>query len=376
MKKVYWDVYPAVTNCSYWSTTYIQTHLNSLFDFRQYLKIINNKDFEKLVKKDLRGKINWKKANQFFEEHTQFIDPLFFNENPEKASELWLSLLEIIAKASKNYGLMHKGTAYYHTGICSLFAQKHTEALQWLEYAYEEDLRLNEQGKLPKDYPAGWLLSLDSREKESVKGRDFEKTIELKRLIGLMLVEIKSKFGETFPISKFEKIAKDKILASNKRALRSSWASFLASFWEFERLKRFLRISPQKAEAQFEVNNFLVNLTLILETLIPYNTQNSDITLGGLYKRIIGPNYQFTFTNREKVFLSKDFPRTYQKINANLRLIESRENKLAVAFTLAYRIRNKTHHMFNEEFISLSMFYKMATRTYYTIFKVLADFYS
>ena len=381
MRRVRFGVYPAVTMTTYQTSQYIQRELDNIADFHSYQKLIKSEEFGKLLKDDLKSILkrnsdrkSWEKANNFFEEHGQFIDPYFATKNPGKASELWLELLEIVTKAdSKKYDSIHKGTAYYFAGIWSLFAEKYTEGLQWLEYAYEEDLRLNEPRRPPEEYPAAWLLTLDLRENKSEKGNDFEKTRELVKLLDEIFNEINSEFKKSFRRMNLAKIAREKVLTSRKRALRSSWASLLASIWDFKRLQRFLAISPQKTEAQFEVNNFLVNLTLVLETFIPRHNlpEESDGTLAELYRYEIKEMYGFSYKNRNKVFLCQDFPNTYQGIGSKLKRIERQENKLKVAFTLSFRIRNQTHHMFNEEFISLSLFKMVTIRVYYSIFSVL-----
>ncbi len=354
--------------------------LGKQYTIADYKTLINSPEFSKLIEKDLSLIQNWNSADKFFEEHTLFIINSFLSGKQTLGIEMWLSLLERIEQINHDkYHKIHKGTAYYHAGVYSLFSGHYENAFQWFEYAFEEDLKLER-----RETPSVWILTFDTRENQREKGNEYEYTknylCEIKQIIKKIVLH-DSRFNLT--IDSLRGIIKSKVIfgSSSSRSLRSAWASLLASFLYCEEVERFLKISPNSGEAQTIINNFLVTLTLILETLIKKSPKATNIhlqkgDLGEIYKKVISPNYGFTYTN-DKCFLSNhQISKNYSNMLNEIIEAEKSEDKVAVAFTVCQRVRNVSHHIFNEDFINEELFRNLALRIYYSIFSVIEKLYT
>lgn len=362
------------------STKFLEISLRGKnYTIDEYKFLINTSQFYEFVRKDFLFIEKYEAADTFFQEHTLFIINSFLSGKQILGIEMWLSLLERIEKIdASNYKKIHKGTAFYHAGIYSLFANHFDKAFQWLEYALEEDIKT---GRIPlPGTPAMWILTFDTREEESFKGNDYGYTQKLLYEIKGFLDRIRtydSRFSITGDL--LRSIIISKIVTNNSsRPLRSAWAALLASFLEYGENERFLKISPQSKEAQFTVNNFLVNLTLILETLIKKSPKANNITLkkeniNELYEKIIAPNYGFTY---EKSFFQSQISKRYSCMLSEIEDADKKEDKIEVSFITAQRVRNKSHHIFNEEFIDNILFETLCLRIYYAIFSVIEKLYS
>ncbi len=361
------------------STRFLEINLRGRnYTIDEYKSLINTSQFYNLVRKDFSFIEKYETADKFFQEHTLFIINSFLSGKQILGIEMWLSLLERMKKIDAlNYNKIHKGTAFYHAGIYSLFANNFDKAFQWLEYALEEDIKTK---RIPSPgTPAMWILTFDTREGEDLKGNDYgyaQKLLyEIKRFLDKIRIH-DSRFNITGDL--LRSIIISKIVTNNSpRPLRSAWAALLASFLEYNENERFLKISPQSKEAQFTVNNFLVNLTLILETLIKKSPKANNITLkrediNELYKKIIAPNYGFT----DKSFFQSQISKRYSCMLNEIEDADKKEDKLAVSFITAQRIRNNSHHIFNEEFIDNILFENLCLRIYYAIFSVIEKLYS
>lgn len=295
--------------------------------------------------------------------------------------EMWLSLLERIEQIDpQNYQNIHKGTAFYHAGIYSLFSNHFADAYQWFEYSFEQDIKT---GRIPDPGTSSlWILTFDSRENQSTKGNDYEYTKKISCKVNQLLNQIRvydPSFNQTE--NSLRGIIKSKIVtAQSERSLKSAWSSLLSSLLEYSEIERFLKISPLANEGQFKVTTFLVNLTLILETLIKKSPKASSISLsngqiGEIYEKIIAPNYGFTYDQSRCFLSSKTITKDYSKILLDINSAESSEDRLAVSFTIAQRVRNSSHHIFNEEHINLQVFSNISLRIYYAIFSVIERLY-
>lgn len=65
----------------------------------------------------------------------------------------------------------------------------------------------------------------------------------------------------------------------------------------------------------------------------------------------------------------------YTKIYADLQKAEKKPDKLAVAYQLAYEVRNHSHHLFNEEEISDKVFNNIFLRLSYSIIMTINKLY-
>lgn len=352
--------------------------LGKTFTIDDYKSLINTPEFSNLIKKDFSLIKTWQAADSFFQEHTIFILNSFLSGKQTLGIEIWLSLLERIVQVdSREYNRVHKGTAYYHAGVYSLFSGHYGKAFQWFEYALEQDLKLQRN-----EAPSIWILTFDTRENQPERGNEYEYTRRLLCKIQQIINEITlydSRFSLT--TDSLRGIIKSKIVNnSSSRSLRSAWASLLASFLEHNETERFLRISPNSNEAQVIINNFLVNLTLILETLIKNSPKATSVLLqrsdiGELYQKIIAPNYNLIYT-QNKCFLSNcEITKNYVNMLNEITQAELSENKIAVSFTLCQRVRNASHHIFNEDFINEELFRNLIRRIYYAIFSVIEKLY-
>jgi hypothetical protein len=352
--------------------------LGKQYTIDDYKSLINSQKFAESVQNDFSLIENWQAADKFFQEHTIFIINSFLSGRQILGIEMWLSLLERIKQIdSNNYTKIHKGTAYYHAGVYSLFSGHYEKAFQWFEYALEQDLKLQRN-----DTPSVWILTFDARENQPERGTEYEYTQKLVCRIQQIINEIKIyDFRFDLTADSLRGIIKSKIVNNlSSRSLRSAWASLLANFLEYEEVELFLKISPNSQEAQAIVNNFLLELTLILETVIKKSQKVSIITLkrgdiGELYKRIIAPIYNLIY-NKDKCFLSNaQISKDYSKMLNEIKQAEVTEDKLAVAFTVCQRVRNASHHIFNEDFINEELFRNLALRIYYAILSVIEKLY-
>lgn len=365
------------------SSKYLKTNLETSYNAAEYLDLINTPEFTKLVKKDFQSIQTWEAANKFFEEHTTFIHPFPFRGRPIAGIELWLNLLERLLQIDPtNYERIHKGTPYYHAGIYSLFATKYTEAFEWFGYGFEQDIRI---GRVPNPgTPSLWILTFDTREGHAQRGADYGNTQKLLTEIESLIQNIylfDSRFTITPP--SLRGIIKSKIIIDGAtRALRSSWADFLAILMSHDYVKKIIRVSPNQEEAQLSAHNTLSRLTLILETLIKqipnfsnYSNVNIKSQFGKLIENIIAPEYGYTYSGTKSV-INTNIRKNYNEILNDIRTAEgSGEDKLAICFTVAQRIRNYSHHMFNEEYITEETFESLYLRLAYCILSIIVKFY-
>jgi hypothetical protein len=128
-------------------------------------------------------------------------------------------------------------------------------------------------------------------------------------------------------------------------------------------------------------HNTLSRLTLILETLIKqipnyssYSNVNQNSQLGDLLQHIIASEYGFSY-NSGNCFISNQIKKNYLHILNDIHSAESTNDKLAVAFTVAQRIRNYSHHLFNSEYISEETFENIYLRIIYCILSIIIKFY-
>ena len=365
------------------SSNYLQINLSNSYTYAEYLDLINTPHFAELIKLDFQSIQTWQAADTFFQEHTQFIHPFTFTGKPITGIELWLNLLERLQQIdTTNYGRVHKGTPYYHAGIYSLFATKYTEAFEWFGYAFEQCIRT---GRIPiPGTPSLWMLTFDTREGHAKKGKDYGTTQKLVSEIESVIQNIylcDSRFMMTS--NQLRGIVKSKIIISGStRALRSAWANTLSIFMSHDNINKFIRIAPHQEEAQLSAHSTLSSLTLILETLIKqipnYSSFHirSDVQVGELMRNIIAPTYGYAYTSRTSV-ISGNIRKDYLTILNDIRTAENNgEDKLAISFSVAQRIRNQSHHMFNEEYISEETFENIYLRLVYCILSVIITFYA
>jgi hypothetical protein len=361
------------------STIYLRNNLGTSYRVPDYLNLIYDPSFETLIRNDLNTIKTTKAADDFFAEHAVFINPSQFLDKPVIGIDLWLRLLERIEQSNPEiYSQIHKGTPYYHAGILSLFATKYLEAFEWLGYAFEQDIRLSNQ-----ETPAIWLLSFDSREDHEFVGMEYGKTklllCELEAIFKwIKLHDPRFKYNE----DTLRGIAKAKILtATYTRPLLSAWASLLSIFLSHRDILRYLRIAPSSAEAQLSIHDALSNLTLILETLIkespsyPISGLNKDSQLGELLEKIIGPAFAIKWDNSKNSLIQSSITKDYEKILGEISAAEHCDDKIAVAFTVAQRVRNKAHHLFHEKYLNEETFECLYYRIIYAILRVIFKFY-
>ncbi len=355
--------------------------LGKQFTLDDYRDLINSPEFADLTKKDLSLIKTWQASDKLFEEHTIFIMNTFLSGRQMLGIEMWLSLFERIEQIDpQNYQRVHKGTGYYHAGIYSLFSNHYDDAYQWFEYAFEQDIKT---GRFPTPGTSSlWILLFDPRENQPTKGMDYEYTKKIVCKINQFLSQIKlydSSFTQTD--NSIRGIVKSKIVTDlATRSLRSAWSSLLASLLEYSDVERSIKISPRANEAQFKVNKFLVNLTLILETLIKKSPKASSISLnkgeiGEIYEKIVAPEYSWTYDKSKCFLVTNQINKDYSTILGEIKSAELVESKLAVSFTVAQRVRNASHHIFNEELITVEILRELSLRIYYAIFSVIEKLY-
>lgn len=367
----------------YQSSNYLANNLGTSFTSAEYLDLINTPQFAVLAIQDFQSIQTWQAADTFFQEHTAFIHPFAFSGRPIAGIELWLNLLERLHQIDPvDFNTVHKGTPYYHAGIYSLFATKFTEAFEWFGYAFEQDTRV---GRIPSPgTPAQWILTFDTREGHSQIGMDYGNTQKLLTEIESIIQNIYL-YDSRFVITSnsLRGVVKSKIIISGTtRSLRSAWADFLAILMSHNYSKKIIRISPNQQEAQLSAHNTLSRLTLILETLIKqipnyssYQNVNSESQLGSLLEHIIATKYGYTYNTRTKSIISASIRKNYSLILNDIKSAELSEDKLAVSFSVAQRIRNNSHHMFNEEYINEETFENLYLRLVYCILSVIEKFY-
>lgn len=368
------------------STNYLQANLGQTYTTGQYLDMINTVQFADLIRMDFQSIQTWQAADTFFQEHTVFIHPFTFSGKPIAGIELWLHLLSRLQEIdSDNYNRIHKGTPYYHAGIYSIFATKFKEAFEWFCYAFEQDVRTE---RIPSPgTPSLWILTFDTREGHTDRGNDYGSAHY--GSAQKLLTEIESVIEKLyFYDSRFiinsnslRGIVKSKtVTVEAPRALRSAWANLLAIFMMHDYVKRFIRISPNQEEAQLTAHETLSNLTLILETFIKlmpnFNSfhVSSDAQLRTLFEKIITQKYGFTYNNDS--FITTPISKNYSNILTEIHTAENaQEDKLAISFTVAQRIRNYSHHMFNNEYISEEVFENLYIRIVYSILSIITKLY-
>ena len=365
----------------YRSSNYLITKLGGSYTPGDYLDLIYTLQFSDLIEQDFQSIQTWQDADTFFEEHTSFIHPVAFTGRPVAGIELWLNLLERLQQIDAiNYDRIHKGLPYYHAGIYSLFATKYTEAFEWFGYAFEQDIRT---GRIPNPgTPSLWILTFDTRVGHLTQGADYGNTQKLLTEIESLIRNIYQHDSFIITSQSLRGIVKSKIVTSGTtRALRSAWADFLALIMFHNYVKKIIRISPKQEEAQLSAHTALLRLTLILETLIKqvpdyssYSNVDENSKLGDLFQHIIGPKYGYTYTS-SNCFISSDIRKDYNLILNDIHSAESSEAKLAVAFTVAQRIRNYSHHVFNKEYISEEIFENIYLRLVYCILSVIVKLY-
>jgi hypothetical protein len=109
-------------------------------------------------------------------------------------------------------------------------------------------------------------------------------------------------------------------------------------------LLRYLRLGPKERCIQVTAHKSFVELTLILETLLrkKYTGTKTNPTLGDYLCDIVGPkmfsNSQVYNKKARRIELIKvSLKHDYTKILQDIQTAEKSENKLAVAYQLAYR---------------------------------------
>ena len=134
--------------------------------------MIDTESFRNEIRKDLDLiSKNALSPDNFFAEHATYMLNFNFESRQKLGLEMWLSLLDIIKSIDEHtYKDMHKGTAFYHTGIMYLLNDKWTEGFEWLDYAFEQDTK-NKTGIV--ELPATWTLSFDPRLNDPIKPHDY-----------------------------------------------------------------------------------------------------------------------------------------------------------------------------------------------------------
>lgn len=366
----------------YQSSNYLRTNLGSSFTAAEYLDLINSPQFATFVNQDFQAVQTWQAADTFFELHTSFIHPFAFSGHSIAGIELWMNLLERLQQINPSeFDRIHKGTPYYHAGIYSLFATKYTEAFEWFGYAFEQCIRT---GRIPDPgTPSQWILTFDTREGHRQRGADYGTTQKLLTEVESLIQNIylhDSRFIITH--SSLRDIVRSNIVINGStRALRSAWADFLAILMSHNYVKKIIRIAPNQEEAQLSAHNNLSRLTLILEALIKeipnYSRSvnvNQNSQLGDLLQHIIAPEYGYSY-NSGNCFVTNQIRKNYSHILNDIRSAEVSNDKLAVAFTVAQRIRNYSHHLFNDEYISEETFENIYLRIIYCILSIIIKFY-
>jgi hypothetical protein len=373
---------------TYQSSDYLKNNLGASYNANDYLSLINTPNFAHLITQDLQPIQTWQDADVFFQEHTVFIHPFAFTGQSIAGIELWLNLLERIKLIdSTNYDRIHKGTPYYHAGIYCLFATKYTEAFEWFGYAFDQCIGT---GRIPDPgTPSQWMLTFDTSvhiiNGERRIAADYGTTQKLLNKIQTFLGNIHiydSRFAVTSDV--LRGIIKSKIITvGTTRPLRSAWGDFLSILMAHEYTKKIIRISPNQEEAQLSAHNTLSRLTLILETFIKqipnfssYSNVNPHSQLGDLLQHIISTTYGFTYNPATKSIITSAIRKDYSLILGDINAAESSsEDKLAISFTVAQRIRNNAHHMFNEEYITEETFENLYLRIVYCILSVIVKYY-
>jgi len=356
----------------------IVSTLGNNFEIQQYFALINTESFRNEIKKDLEL-ISKKIQNpdKFFEEHARYILNLNFEQRHKIGLEMWLSLLEVIKSGDEAiYKSMHKGTVFYHTGVMYLLNDRWIEGLEWLDYAFEQDTRNKTSGIV--ELPATWTLSFDPRLKELKKPNDFGISNSILTDVIKLFENIK-KFDSTFNLSidDFRNKIKSTFLdASSNRSVRSAWCTFLGNLMNEKHVLRYLKLGPKEMCVQVNAHRSFVELTLILETLLKhkYSGANTKPTFGTFIIELIAINiFSETITNTK--LINETLNHGYTQILSDVRNAELNNNKLKVAYQLAYEIRNHTHHLFNEEGIDENVYYELFMRLSYAILMTIDKLY-
>jgi hypothetical protein len=361
------------------STKYLANNLGTSYAVPDYLRLIYEPLFESLIGNDLKAIKTTEAAGNFFGEHATFINAPQMINMPVAAIDLWLRLLERVEQGNPAiYSKIHKGTPYYHAGIYCLFATKYLEAFEWLGYAFEQDIK--DGGS---ETPAIWLLSFDAREGQTTGGAEYGKT-------KILICELESVFkwinlhepGFRYNVDTLRGIVKAKILIpSYTRSLLSAWSSLLTILLTHRDILRYLRIAPSAEEAQITVHNSLSNLTLIFETLIKENPTykssglNENDQLGEILEKVICPAFSLSWDNTKKCLIQSSINKDYENILSEILVAENSDNRVAVAFTVSQRVRNKAHHLYHEKYINEETFDCLYYRIVYAIMKVIFRFY-
>lgn len=356
----------------------IVSTLGKSFEIQQYFALINTESFRNEIKKDLQL-ISKKVQNpdRFFEEHARYILNLNFEQRQKIGLEMWLSLLDIIKSVDEPiYKSMHKGTAFYHTGVMYLLNDRWIDGLEWLDYAFEQDTKNKTKGIVER--PATWTLSFDPRTTEQKRPNDFGISNNVEEYMKELFKDI-NKIDSNFntAIDDFRKKIKSTFLdASSNRSIRSAWCTFLGNLMNKKHILRYLRLGPKERCIQVTAHKSFVELTLILETLLQnkYSGTNSKPTLGTYMIEVVAK--QVFSKNITKVeLISGTLTPDYTKILPDIQKAEKTNGKLEVAYQLAYEVRNHSHHLFNEEEISEDVFNQIFLRLSYAIIMTITILY-
>ena len=137
---------------------------------------------------------------------------------------------------------------------------------------------------------------------------------------------------------------------------------------------RYLRLGPKERCVQLTAHKSFVELTLILETLLKnkYTGPESNPTLYTYLTKLVIPKL---FPNVSGKLIKTKLSHDYTKILSDIQKAEQTEDKLAVAYQLAYEVRNHSHHLFNEEEISDEVFNQIFLRLSYAIIMTVDKLY-
>lgn len=361
------------------SFNYIYATFGSTFDTERYFALLETESFKLELKKDLELiKENKLNSDKFMEEHGNYILSVFRAQRYKIALDMWFKLLDITRNIDpKIYDNMHKGTCYFFTGIIYCKNGKWIEGFEWLDYAYCEDTKNKTIGF--KGSPASWVLSFDSREGEIRRANDFDLSLETQNTLDKLLREVNSLTGnEDFKLDEIRDIVKKSFLdASSSRTLRSSWFTFLGRILDNESVLTHLRHSSRERCIQTLSNKVFIDLTLILETFLNKKfTGSEEATMGRLIKEMIGPELKGRNLGSENDLIGRDLPQDYLNLCSEAEISEKSNSKIKVAYMIAYKLRNYSHHRFIEEKIDEETYHKLYLRLCYAIFYSLKNWYN
>jgi len=352
-----------VAAASFSSVNHLRDMLGSQFQISLYFGEIQSSRFKQLIEQDLSIINNPGLGDRFFEGHATFIQSYHQNLQFGLGYEAWLELLDIIQNVNPTrYDQIHKGTAYYHAAIFALRSNRFGEGLELMDYGYTTDLKISRQAAYGA--PGGLYLGL-----QSLRGNDQGEGAKLESCVQGALARLPRFQNRSFTLRFLQVKAKRYFLTRRSASRRSAWVSLLACLLARQENQRLIRVTPDFGEAQTTSKLTLTSLCLILETLLTYSPEGKRLNatqLNPLYQSLIDPKSTSVMRHRQAIYTSlRGLP--YQKWERRVDRLTAVYDDEAVAFSVAWCLRNKVNHVFLGAPVNLSLYDRLFDLVVYSI---------